>query len=168
MHFAHWNPTKDFDFLPSFGNQTGLATHLRISLFLNYRRGCVHVAHVMSYDAARRRSGLVFPTYERQSSQSSTTTVMPGSPLVGPGRMAHWLLLSGICTLALLQHYPPLYTQQEVPARISKELDRCRSLTAVPGPPSDFHSRSASDRFEPGTKPTVIAPAPISSMGLMY
>jgi hypothetical protein len=92
-----------------------------------------------------------------------------GSPLAGR-RLAHWLLLSSICTLALLHHrdYPLLYTQQEALVNISKELDRCRSLTAVPGPPPDFHSRSASDRFEPGIKPTVIAPTPILSMYLVY
>ena len=71
-------------------------------------------------------------------------------------RLAHWLLLSGICTLALLRYNQFLYTQQVVPAHIANALDRCRSLTTVPGPPSDFHTRGASDRFEPGTRPTVI------------
>ena len=85
------------------------------------------------------------------------TTKVMGSPLVGR-RLAHWLLLSGICTLALLHYNRLLYAQQEVPIHIAKALDRCRSLTVIPGPPSDFHSRSVSDRFESGTKPTVITP----------
>ena len=71
-------------------------------------------------------------------------------------RLAHWLLLSAICTLALLHHSQFPRTQQEVPVHISKALDRCHSLTSVPGPPSDFHTRRVSDRSEPGTKPTVI------------
>jgi len=81
-------------------------------------------------------------------------------------RLAHWLLLSGICTLALLHYNRFLHAQQEVPIHVAKALDRCRSLTTVPGPPSDFYSRSTSDRFEPGTKPTVIIS--ISRVGHMY
>jgi hypothetical protein len=92
--------------------------------------------------------------------QHLTVTVM-ASPLPSR-RLAHWLLLSGVCALALLQYNRSLYAQQEVPVHVSSALDRCRSLTAIPGPPSDFHSRGASDRFEAGTKPTVITSAPMS------
>jgi hypothetical protein len=83
-------------------------------------------------------------------------------------RLAHWLLLSAVCTLALLHHNQFLRTQQEVPVHIVKALDRCRSLTTLPGPPSDFHTRSVSDRFEPGTKPTVITLVFILRVGRMY
>jgi len=83
-------------------------------------------------------------------------------------RLAHWLLLSGICTLALLHYNQFLHAQQEVPIHVAKALDRCRSLTTVPGPPSDFYSRSTSDRFEPGTKPTVITPVSTLRVGHMY
>lgn len=81
------------------------------------------------------------------------------SPLAG-WRLVRWVLLSGVCTLALLQYNQLLYTytRQEVPPHITKALDRCRSLTLLPGPPADFHARSASDRFEAGTNPTVIPP----------
>src|SRR5579872_4957244 len=84
-----------------------------------------------------------------------------GSPLA-TRRLVHWLLLSGLCTLALFNYHRFLYTRREVPAHVTSALDRCRSLTVVPGPSADFHSRSASDRFEPGTKPTVIFLAFIS------
>ena len=90
-----------------------------------------------------------------------------GSPLTNR-RLAHWLLLSGICALALLHYNQFLYTQQEVPIHITNALDRCRSLTVIPGPPSDFHSRGASDRFEPGTKPTVITPVSVFRGGHTY
>ncbi|KAF9653278.1 carbohydrate esterase family 9 protein [Thelephora ganbajun] len=83
-----------------------------------------------------------------------------GSPLASR-RLAHWLLLSGICTLALFHYNQFLHTRQEVPVHVAKALDRCRSLTAIPGPPSDFHSRSTSDRFELGTNPTVLLNARI-------
>lgn len=90
------------------------------------------------------------------------------SPPLTSRRLAHWLLLSGICTLALLRYNQFLHAQQEVPIHIVKALDRCRSLATVPGPPSDFYSRSTSDRFEPGTNPTVITPASTSRVGHMY
>ncbi|KAJ3829135.1 hypothetical protein F5880DRAFT_1607895 [Lentinula raphanica] len=40
-------------------------------------------------------------------------------------------------------------------------LKRCQSLKQSPGPPVNFHRRRASDRFEPGTKPTLIKNATI-------
>lgn len=41
-------------------------------------------------------------------------------------------------------------------------IQRCRSLlNDIPGPPSDFHSRNASDRFAPGTPPVFIRNATI-------
>ena len=87
------------------------------------------------------------------------------SPLAGR-RLVHWLLLSGLCTVALLHYNRFLYSEQQVSPHITRALDRCRSLTVPPGPPADFHTRSASDRFEPGTRPTVtISCASVSSLG---
>ncbi|KAJ3867935.1 carbohydrate esterase family 9 protein [Lentinula novae-zelandiae] len=40
-------------------------------------------------------------------------------------------------------------------------LQRCRSLKQAPGPPPNFHRRRQSDRFAPGTKPTLIRNAMI-------
>ena len=38
-------------------------------------------------------------------------------------------------------------------------LSHCKSLTVKPSPPPDFHSRTSSDRFQPGTKPTFVTNA---------
>jgi len=35
-------------------------------------------------------------------------------------------------------------------------LGQCAALRATPGPPENFLARETSDRFEPGTKPTLI------------
>ncbi|KAF9012391.1 hypothetical protein BDQ17DRAFT_1419786 [Cyathus striatus] len=48
-----------------------------------------------------------------------------------------------------------------VPANAQHILQRCHSLNALPGPPSDFHSRLKSDRFVPGTQPVLIKNATI-------
>jgi hypothetical protein len=48
-----------------------------------------------------------------------------------------------------------------VPLRAQEILNRCHFIKAIPGPPSDFLSRQESDRFVPGTKPTLIANAKI-------
>lgn len=43
-----------------------------------------------------------------------------------------------------------------VPAHAEQILRQCASLKATPEPPHDFHTRTQSDRFEPGTRPTLI------------
>ncbi|KAI0653864.1 carbohydrate esterase family 9 protein [Cubamyces menziesii] len=48
-----------------------------------------------------------------------------------------------------------------VPLRAQEYLDKCRLLDVKPGPPPDFHARKESDRFVPGTKPTLIKNATI-------
>ncbi len=40
-------------------------------------------------------------------------------------------------------------------------MEKCRSLNIIPGPPSNFHSRSESDRFVTDTRPTLIKNATI-------
>lgn len=53
---------------------------------------------------------------------------------------------------------PPLFTIQEQ----QSILARCASLHTLPGPAADFHvARDTSDRFEPGTRPTLIRNASI-------
>jgi len=44
-------------------------------------------------------------------------------------------------------------------------VNRCRSLSMQAGPPHNFHHRSESDRFVPGTKPTLIKDAKIWTGG---
>jgi hypothetical protein len=43
-----------------------------------------------------------------------------------------------------------------VPADARSILRQCAGLRAMPGPPEDFHARVHSDRFESGTRPTLI------------
>ena len=50
---------------------------------------------------------------------------------------------------------------QRVPLNVDQILARCASLKAVPGPAPGFHRRETSDRFEPGTRPTLIKDAHI-------
>ncbi|KAI0639278.1 carbohydrate esterase family 9 protein [Trametes polyzona] len=48
-----------------------------------------------------------------------------------------------------------------VPLRAQEYLDKCQLLSVKPGPPADFHTRTHSDRFVPGTPPTLITNASI-------
>jgi len=49
-----------------------------------------------------------------------------------------------------------------VPSSVDASLlQRCRSLNTPAGPPADFHKRTQSDRFSPGTKPIIIKNAKI-------
>ena len=45
---------------------------------------------------------------------------------------------------------------QQAPYAAPEILAKCARIQATPGPSSDFWSRSSSDRFEPGTRPTLI------------
>ena len=50
---------------------------------------------------------------------------------------------------------------QHIPFNADALLQQCASLKAVPGPAHDFHLRATSDRFEEGTRPTLIKNAHI-------
>ncbi|KAI0710591.1 carbohydrate esterase family 9 protein [Earliella scabrosa] len=52
-----------------------------------------------------------------------------------------------------------------VPIHATEILEKCRLLQVPPGPPPDFHARTKSDRFVPGTKPTLITNATIWTGG---
>ncbi|KAK7059701.1 carbohydrate esterase family 9 protein [Favolaschia claudopus] len=52
-------------------------------------------------------------------------------------------------------------TQENVPINAQSIVAQCLALRLTPGPPDNFHSRKTSDRFEQGTKPTVIRNATI-------
>jgi hypothetical protein len=43
-------------------------------------------------------------------------------------------------------------TSLRVPKHAEETKARCRALNTKPGPPADFGKRTASDRFQPGTK----------------
>ena len=48
-----------------------------------------------------------------------------------------------------------------VPAHAARVLRQCAAHRATPGPPPGFATREQSDRFEPGTRPTLIKNARI-------
>ncbi|OJT06359.1 hypothetical protein TRAPUB_2821 [Trametes pubescens] len=50
---------------------------------------------------------------------------------------------------------------ETLPLDAQTVLDQCRSLQLKPGPPADFHARTQSDRFQPGTGPVLIRNATI-------
>ena len=52
-------------------------------------------------------------------------------------------------------------TIQRVPINAQQILHQCAMLRATPGPPEDFLDRESCDRFENGTKPTLIRNAAI-------
>ncbi|KAG5639405.1 hypothetical protein H0H81_002937 [Sphagnurus paluster] len=49
----------------------------------------------------------------------------------------------------------------QVPINAAEIQHKCKLLDAKPGPPDDFHLRTVSDRFQPGTPPTLIRNATI-------
>ncbi|KAI1784439.1 composite domain of metallo-dependent hydrolase [Ganoderma leucocontextum] len=53
----------------------------------------------------------------------------------------------------------------QVPLRAAEWLDKCQLLNVKPGPPSDFNTRTHSDRFVPGTTATLITNATIWTGG---
>lgn len=55
----------------------------------------------------------------------------------------------------------PALRFQTVPSNANDILNQCRQLKLPAGPPKNFHDRTVSDRFEPGTPPTLINNATI-------
>jgi len=51
-----------------------------------------------------------------------------------------------------------------VPTHAEDILAKCKSLNKPAGPPPDFSERGQSDRFEPGTKPTLIKNAKVRNV----
>ncbi|KAJ3809317.1 carbohydrate esterase family 9 protein [Lentinula aff. lateritia] len=49
----------------------------------------------------------------------------------------------------------------KVPINAPQIIQKCSTLNVLPGPPSDFSSRNESDRYVPGTNPTLIKNATI-------
>ncbi|KAI0797049.1 hypothetical protein C8Q75DRAFT_710125 [Abortiporus biennis] len=78
------------------------------------------------------------------------------------------LVLYTVIATAILFSYSFLFNpftrnsaDQTVPVNAQRILQQCASLKIVPGPGAAFHTREVSDRFEPGTKPTLIKNATI-------
>lgn len=53
------------------------------------------------------------------------------------------------------------YRERRLSPHAAAALSRCRSLSLAPGPSPDFHKRKQSDRYVPGTKPTLLKNARI-------
>ncbi|KAH9855025.1 composite domain of metallo-dependent hydrolase [Lenzites betulinus] len=76
------------------------------------------------------------------------------------------LVLGGVLVAALIlnaSYLPHLFASsrdiqgaQRLPLGAQDILRQCAGLHAVPGPPSDFRERERSDRFEQGTRPTLL------------
>lgn len=60
----------------------------------------------------------------------------------------------GITTQRTAAHTP-------VPINAAQIVQQCRALDVLPSPPTDFHMRGESDRYVPGTPPTLIRNATI-------
>ncbi|CAK5272162.1 unnamed protein product [Mycena citricolor] len=67
--------------------------------------------------------------------------------------------LSATWTYLSLSHSPSHAVA--VPMNAQSVLAHCAALKLTPGPPDDFHSRTVSDRFQKGTKATLIKNATI-------
>ncbi|KAF8597515.1 hypothetical protein BDV93DRAFT_479402 [Ceratobasidium sp. AG-I] len=62
-------------------------------------------------------------------------------------------------------HLPHTHTSRPFPPHAASTISRCKSHDAKPGPPRSFWSRTESDRYEPGTPPTLIQNATIWTGG---
>uniref|UniRef100_A0A8H8CNE4 Amidohydrolase-related domain-containing protein n=1 Tax=Psilocybe cubensis TaxID=181762 RepID=A0A8H8CNE4_PSICU len=56
-------------------------------------------------------------------------------------------------------------TASHVPLNAAQIIQQCQALYVLPGPPSDFHERTQSDRYVVGTPPTLIRNATIWTGG---
>ncbi|KAF7323766.1 Carbohydrate esterase family 9 protein [Mycena kentingensis (nom. inval.)] len=79
---------------------------------------------------------------------------------------------SSLLTLVLLATFSysflafvPRSSSGPIPRNAAAILAECHALTLTPGPPDDFHTRTVSDRFVPGTRPTLIRNATIWTGG---
>ncbi|KAK7472814.1 hypothetical protein VKT23_000921 [Stygiomarasmius scandens] len=86
------------------------------------------------------------------------------SPSVPSSNTPRILAISIIFLLLLFSgtFFPSVPLGIRTPGSVDASLlQRCRSLNTPAGPPADFHKRTQSDRFSPGTKPIIIKNAKI-------
>ena len=91
------------------------------------------------------------------------------------GRLSRGLrvVLCVVLSLATLQYLGlSTYVRQTeeaapLPLRAQEWLEKCQALSVPPGPPPDFYARKASDRFVPGTTPTLITASCLFSVSLV-
>lgn len=70
-------------------------------------------------------------------------------------------VVSGVYFYTVFQGVSQEHRTETLPLDAQTVLDQCRSLQLQPGPPADFHTRTQSDRFQPGTGPVLIRNATI-------
>lgn len=71
------------------------------------------------------------------------------------------IVLAFFLTHASFQFYQSVTPTTKLPLHAAETLSKCRSLHNKPGPPPDFHLREKSDRYEKGTRPTLLRNATI-------
>jgi hypothetical protein len=71
------------------------------------------------------------------------------------------LLLLAVFSYSLTYLLWPSSRTETLPINAAAIVAQCRALHLTPGPPDNFHSRPQSDRFQEGTKPTLIRNATI-------
>jgi hypothetical protein len=98
---------------------------------------------------------------------------LPGPSVHTPRRKKSTTLLASVVALAFLTSFSlsvnfgvfgtrSLWNSQRgsrfnnVPFHAKEILDKCTALKVPAGPPKDFHSRTVSDRYTPGTPSTII------------
>ncbi|KAJ7636949.1 carbohydrate esterase family 9 protein [Roridomyces roridus] len=88
------------------------------------------------------------------------------TPRPRPLKLAFIMLATASYCLAMMLYYlfwssSHSHTGTTLPINAQAIVAQCRALHLIPGPPDNFHSRRESDRFVPGTKPTLIRNASI-------
>ncbi|KAI0367317.1 carbohydrate esterase family 9 protein [Pilatotrama ljubarskyi] len=109
------------------------------------------------------------PSYVREVTGVPRTLEAPSNTRVRRSRLSRTLrVISGIALCFVALQYVRVYSELtsssrsvRVPLHAQDYLEKCRLLDVEPGPPPDFNTREESDRFVPGTKPTLIKNATI-------
>ncbi|TRM67641.1 hypothetical protein BD626DRAFT_423922 [Schizophyllum amplum] len=79
-----------------------------------------------------------------------------GAPSTPWQTLRHISTLSALCTAALVYFSTRQPALDSTPVNAQHVLTRCAAVQAAAGPSADFFARNASDRFEPGTPPTLV------------
>ncbi len=66
------------------------------------------------------------------------------------------LLLCGCLSISTLYRVSQDDTAVPLPIHAEETIFKCRTLHSVPSPPPGFSDREQSDRFVPGTRPTLL------------
>ncbi|KAF7348544.1 Carbohydrate esterase family 9 protein [Mycena venus] len=78
-----------------------------------------------------------------------------------PAPQVSLLLLVGLSFASVYLLWPSNRHAESLPINAEVVIAQCKALHLTPGPPEDFYSRTQSDRFVGGTRPTLIQNATI-------